>query len=165
MSIRNVSFLLSILILALLASCKPTLPDEAPDLIDALDVTRMNIDYKISVSRDGNTFKPGDTIRLEMENLTDQPWDFNVRDDIFIYRNQDGEWKFVSDKMIDIGAIDLTLEPKGTFPGGERFIPVVPDVETDQKVYLRIYVIAHHQETDERLKETTGAYVDLVLSP
>lgn len=149
----------------LLASCSQSLPSQMPDSINS-DELDLNTYIGLSAPKECNTYKPGKEVCLEVKNLSDREWDFSITSDILIYRYEDKKWKLVADEMENIGATELTLSPKGTFPLDTDLIAVLPDIEPDASINLRIILIVHQKNLGfDKATQRKGAYIDLTLRP
>jgi hypothetical protein len=131
------------LLLIFLSGCSPELPEPMPDVGINQEELAYNTSIKISAPKQLNTYKSGESVDLEIVNLTQNEWIFNVTKDILIYQYEQKEWKKISDKMINIGATELVLGAKGIFPLDNIGIGVLPDLKIDQSSRLRIIVIVH----------------------
>jgi hypothetical protein len=156
---------LSMLLLLVLLSCKSSLPESMPELGENIESSKLNTNIQIKTPKECNTFKPGKGVCLQIENLTDKIWKFNVYKDILIFRFENHEWKKISDNTIHIGTTEFMLDSKGQFPLDKYLIGVLPDVAPDQPVELRIFIIAHPQNQGEFIQDNTGAFIDVVLKP
>jgi len=160
---KSVSFLVFVLLI-LLPACSKSLPGDMPDLGISSDELEFNTFIKVTAPKQFNSYRSGDSVTLEIENLSEYEWSFNILKDILIYYEDDEKWKKVSDKMIHIGATELTLEPSGTFPSDKQVFGVLPNIEPNRPTNLRIIVIVHGQ-TDKKERQSKGAFVDVFLRP
>ncbi len=161
---KSVSFLVFVLLILLLSACSKSLPSDMPDLGISSDELEFNTYIKITVPKQLNNYKIGDSVDLEMENLSKDEWSFNITKDILIYYYENEEWRKVSDKMTHIGATELILGPSGNFPSDKQVFGVIPDIKPDQPMNLRIFIIGHRQ-TDKKESQSKGAFVDVFLRP
>jgi hypothetical protein len=89
---KTAPFLFCIFLL-FLSACSRQLPDLMPDLgIDA-DELELNKYISLSAPEECNSFQAGNEVCLEVKNLTEQIWNFNITSDILIYRYENEEWK------------------------------------------------------------------------
>ena len=156
---------ISLFVLFVLLSCKASLTENLPDLGPEIDLSQLNTLIKISVPKECNSFKLNKEVCLQIINLSEKNWEFNVKKGIQIFQLVNNEWRKVSDKAIDQGAIDMILGPKGDFPNDKRVIPIFPDIKSDQAVFLRIFVIVYNQDPENLHQNTAGAFVDVTLKP
>jgi hypothetical protein len=128
-------FYLLFLTLTFLSSCSHELPSQMPDIGKNGKELEYNAFIKLSAPKELNSYKSGESVNLELVNLTQNKWTFNVTEDIFIYQYEKNEWKKISDTMVNIGATELFLESKGSFPLDKQEIGVLPDLK---KISIRI---------------------------
>jgi len=160
---KSVSFLVFVLLI-LLPACSKSLPGDMPDLGISSDELEFNTYIKVTAPKQLNSYKIGDSVDLEIENISEYEWDFNITKDILIYYYENEEWKKVSDRMVDIGATQLALGSSGNFPLDKQGFGVLPDIAPDRPTTLRIIVIVHGQ-TDKKERQSKGAFVDVFLRP
>jgi hypothetical protein len=146
----------------LLPSCSSSFPDEMPDLGVNGSGLELNTHIRISTPKDCNSFVSGKRVCLEITNLSEKVWGFHIKKDILIYRYSDKQWEKVSDKGIIIGKTDVTLSPSGESPSDREIVSILPKVERDQSVFLRIFIIVHEQ-APEKEDYRKGAFVDVRL--
>lgn len=133
-----------------------------PDIGVSSDELEFNTYIKLTAPKQLNIYKPGKSISLDIENLSDKEWTFNIKD-ILIYQYENQAWKKVSDKMINIGTTEEILGQKGKFPLDEVLVGVLPEVKPDQSTRLRIIIIFHGQDNGKENQK--GAFVDVFLRP
>ena len=160
---KFVSFLVFVLLI-LLPACSKSLPGDMPDLGISSDELEFNTFIKVTAPKQLNSYRSGDSVALEIENISEYEWDFNITKDILIYYYENEEWKKVSDKMIHIGATELTLEPSGNFPSDKQVFGILPNIEPNRPTNLRIIIIGHGL-TDQMEKQSKGAFLDVFLRP
>lgn len=173
---KRKTLLLALLAVAMLISCSPSFPKDEPDLGMDIDISQLNTAIKVTAPKSINSYKTGVSLELEIVNLSEQILEFRI-DDIQIFRIESGHWQKVPNIMETIIVDDLimepneasntknlTLEPNGVFPGYKDIIGVLPDVQLDKSVFLRIFVFAYPQGTEE-IAQKVGAFVDVHLTP
>lgn len=174
---KRKTLLLVLFAVVMLVSCSPSLPNDEPDLGMDIDMSQLNTAIKVAAPKSANSYKLGTPLELEIVNLSDQVLEFRI-DDVQIFHIENDHWQKVSYKTKTIIVDDfimepnevnniksLTLEPNGVFPGYKRFIDVLPDVKSDRYVFLRIFVFAYPQGTEETAQKVVGAFVDVHLTP
>lgn len=161
---QKTATILVVVLLLFASSCSKSLPDQMPNLGIRGDELEFNKYIRLTVPQQLNSYKSGKFVGLEIENLSKQKWNFNLTKDILIYQYQDNKWIEVSDKMVNIGALELTLEPKGQSPLDKQLVNVLPNVKNDQSITLRIFLILHGG-TAEETKQTKSGFVDVFLRP
>lgn len=169
------TLLLILFVVVVLLSCSPSLPHDEPDLGMDIDMSQLNTILKVTVPKSANSYKLGTPLVLEIVNLSDQVLEFRM-DDVQIFRIENDHWQKVSYKKALIvndlimepdevnSATSLTLEPNGVFPGYKRLIPVLPDLQSDKSVLLRIFVFTNIMKSGNP-PQITGSFVDVSLVP
>lgn len=160
---KSVYFLVFVLLM-LLPACSKSLPGDLPDFGISSDELEFNTFIKVTAPKQLNSYRSGDSVALEIENLSEYEWGFNITKDILIYYEDDEKWKKVSDKMIHLGATELTLEPSGNFPSDKQVFGVLPNIEPNRPTHLRIIIIGHRL-TDKKEKQSKGTFLDVYLRP
>ena len=135
-----------------------------PELDVNFDEKEFNTYIKITAPNELNSFKSGESISLEVENLSDKECLFDITKDILIYKYENQKWKKITDKMVNIGETKLSLGASGTFPMDKQIVGVLPDIKPNQSIELRIILLARTQ-TGERDSKTIGAFVDVQMKP
>lgn len=153
-----------IIFVQFLSACSITLPSTIPELEVNYDEKEFNTYIKITAPKDLNTFKSGESISLEVVNLSDNECFFDITKDILIFKYENQKWEKITDKMVNIGETTLALAASGTFPMDKQIVGVLPDIETKQSIELRIILLARAQ-TGERDTKTIGAFVDVQMKP
>jgi len=61
-------------------------PDnELPDLGISIDELELNTYIRLNAPKQLNVFKPGSSLSLEVSNISEDDWCFNITKDILIY--------------------------------------------------------------------------------
>lgn len=174
----KINVLLVILFMTIgLSSCNPSIPKEDPDLGIDIDMSQLNTTLQVDTPKKINTYRIGKQVELEIENLSDQDLQLSP-DEIQIFRAEDDKWEKVGNDMktiiiddfkVEPNEVDnpkyLVLKPKGPFPDDKLPISILPNVKSNKTVLLRIFVLAHRQESESVHPNTIGAYVDIILVP
>lgn len=151
-----------VIIFFLGSSCSTPLPDNMPDLGVNIDTLELNTNIHVTALNDCNTFKPGKEVCLQVENFSNKDWVIDITKDILIFQYKDNQWRQVSNNTRYIGAIELILSAKGSFPFDQQFPSILPAVKNDEPANLRIFVIAHERHFEGQ-GQSTAAYVDMSL--
>ena len=160
-----------------LLSCSSSMPKDEPDLGIDMDMSQLNTTIKVTTPKKLNSYKIGKQLELEIVNLSDQTLKFNP-DEIQIFQVEDDKWKKVSNNMKTILVDDfvvepnevsstkyLKLKPKGSFPDDKMPITILPDVKSNKPIFLRIFVLAHGQVSENSPSNIVGSFVDITLIP
>ena len=157
----------------MLLSCSPSLPNNEPYLGKDIDMSQLNTMIKVTEQNSSDPNKFGEPVELEIVNLSNQVLEFRINE-IQMFRVENNHWQtvayktqtlIVDDFVLDPSEINnetsLLLEPYGVFPGYKRFIDVIPDMESNKPILIRIFVLAHDQE----LNNIASAFVDVYMTP
>lgn len=82
---KNKVLLILLTAFLFLSSCNRSLPAEMPDIGLDTDPLDFNEYIKITAPKSCNTYKSGEDVCLELKNLTDNIWNYNLKEDIYIY--------------------------------------------------------------------------------
>ena len=142
-----------------LCSC---VPSQSPPHPEGIPNGNLNQVVKIIAPQEWNTFKLGNSIDLEITNLSNRSLVFDKGFGVRIFLAKNNQWVEIKDKLKSIGADSIFMRPTTSNKSETRGFSVSPDVdELAGKTLIRIYIFGKTLETNEVI----GAYVDVVLSP
>ena len=162
----KVKFIIFLLASFALFSCQPASPGHFPDLGMSVESIQFNTIIRFNVPKEVNTLKLGETIHLELENLSDEIWLFDIAE-IQMFRFENNNWQKVKNNILSIGDGEQveTLQPKGSWPGSKALIPIMPDVTSDKMISLRVVILVHNINQEKSEENIVGAFVDITLKP
>jgi hypothetical protein len=153
-----------LLILLLLSACQNSQKEEA-----------FRAKYQdISMNTDLRFWKPsdkfiiGESIVLELENLSSDKIVFSHENDVKALAFKSGKWIELNNSAIYyLPSGERQISPKGPDIPGVISIPLVPQLHSNgsRAVTIRVVVIGSIYKEDKKTEDKTGAYIDVRLEP
>jgi hypothetical protein len=134
-----------------------------PDL--GIPDEEMNRRIRLEVPDGWNTFKIGDGVALNVDNISTEPVSFQYDFGAKIFVLQDKKWVEIPNLM-KYPEGDLLLYPSqgGPFMQGEADVdPILSD--TNQPVTIRIVLIGNIYRDGQITNDQTAAFIDVDLKP
>ncbi len=135
-----------------LCSCTKSQDRPRPE---GISTANLNQDIQIIVPQAWNTFKSGDTVSLQIVNVSNKTlfFDKNFGSRIFLVEN--GQWIEVKNKLKSIGSDSIVMEPTINNTNETRGFSVKSDMGgKTRKAEVRIYIFGKSSDTEE----IVGAY-------
>jgi hypothetical protein len=158
---KRISAFFMFFLLTYLCSCTTTKSIEVykPELL--IPIEKMNSAFKIKdMAINNNSYKNGDILLLDLENLTSEaiifPGDFNI----MVYQKVGNEWIPVTNNLASPQG-DWSLPTYFEWRAGLPFdlMPFIPNLENPTSI--RIFAFGKTEKTGE----VVGAYIDILLCP
>jgi hypothetical protein len=129
---------------------------------ESIPIINLNQDIQIIVPQAWNTFKLGDTIRLQIVNVSNKTLAFDKNFGSRIFLVEDGQWVEVKNTLISIGEDNILIKPPINNINDTRGYSVKLDTnEKKGRTEVRIYVFGKPSDAEKMI----GAYIDVVLVP
>jgi len=128
-----------------------------------ISIEDVNSQLRLSAPEGWNTFKTGQSIVLEIENISDHTIavDYTLPR-VFLY--QEEQWVEIEKLGEYTGETIQILSPTdGDADGAVGILPDLPD--PSQAVTLRILVVGNIVQDGVVTEEQTAAFIDILLSP
>jgi hypothetical protein len=129
-----------------------------------LPISEMNTRIRLTAPEYVNSFTIGDTIAIEVDNLSDTPVEIVLDKDIKVFTKQGNGWTEIENYYFYSGTISQVPVKSPETPVGIGF-PIKPAIGGDEPVVIRVIVIGTVYKNGKPTSIRTGAYLDLTLYP
>ncbi len=127
-----------------------------------------NGDILLTIPEVWNTHKIGESIGLDIQNLSEKDFVYNQNDIQIYYLDSSNKWIKVNNKVVYVGGeqdmvVGSPVVDSGALTTVGEFVD--PDFHYSQSTYVRVVIVGRFVMEDGTKSEQMATYIDVLLNP